>query len=390
MGAMHPDHACVTAHVEACAAAHPQLVRLQRGTSSEGRPLLAAICSDPDSSAEAKRHALIVGGRHGNEESSRGLALACLDWLLGEGRPLLSSHIVTIIPNANPDACERDCYWHPLDIDVGADLDSSEPIPESRFIDDLATAFPPDLLIDLHACGHVGCSHDLALYPEPRRYTEDGNSFQQICEDMCQQAQGLSGIPQLHHPMRWWDETDRGICARYYRRYKALAILIETAESNTLAHPWDLRMASGMAKIRHGLALGLARHPRLPWPGYATDLVIGSYHLGLLAVGGDVAARRASRIALWQQADAVATVGADSMPEADTRKRIAVDYRGEVLRTPVGVQIQVRHQHPPRRVLVDGEEQEPLAIWQHGPSTFVVARLPGLDPGRHVVDFDFA
>lgn len=386
--ATFPDHAHVVAELESLAAAHPQRLALRRASSSEGRPLLAAVLTDPGTPAADKHHALIVAGRHGNEESGRGIALALLEWLLDDGRELLAEFVITVLPNANPDACACDGYRHPTGPDVGGDLDQADPLPESRFIEALAEAHPPDLVMDLHACGHVGCSHDMALTPETRPYTEDATTFLLTCEAMCGAAQRRTGIPQLHHPMRWWDANDHGICARYYRRYKALAILTETAESNATAHPWPLRIASGLAKIQRGLEQARDRHPRLPQAGYATDLVLGGFHLGLVAIGCDAAARRTSRIAIWRRADDLTTLGADALPEDDLRKRIAIVNDGPAIAAPIGLQLQLRHAHAPRRLLVDGALTPPVATWRDGPSTLVVAPLPQLRSGRTVVEFD--
>lgn len=389
MPAAAPTSAMVVDHLEACAAAHPDLVHLRHGRSREGRPLVAAVCADPAVDGDHLLNAVVVAGRHGNEESGRGIALACLDWALGPGRAVLKTHRLAILADANPDAAEANVYHHPCGIDVVADLDEAEPIPESRFIADLLDAVPPDVLVDLHACGHVGCTHDLVLWPEQRAYTEDANTVHAVAAELCTAAQAASGIPQLHHPMRWWSESDTGLCLRAYRGWKALALLIETAESDGPAHPWDLRIASGLAKIQRLLALGAERHPRLADTGYATDLVIGSYHLGLVAAGAGAAQRRASRVALWRQASNL-RIGYAAMPQADAVKQVVVEHSGTTIAMPCGVQVQVRHRDGPRRVTVDGIEVRPTAVWRQGGSTFVTVVLSGLEPGQHRIDLVFA
>lgn len=381
--ALPPDNAAVLAHLRACAQMHPSRVRLVTGRSTEGRRLCGAILTDPDRPAADKQHALIVAGRHGNEETGRMTALALIDWLLSPGgRATLRHQVVAVLPNVNPDACARDGYRHPSGPDVGGDLDTDEPLAESQFLDRIAQRLQPDLLIDLHAMGHVGCTYDMTLFPEPRPYTEDDNLFHQVATTMCEAGE-RAGLPHLSHPMRWWDAVDTGICARYYGQMKTLAMLTESAESNTVNHPLALRRRSALAKVKAALALGQRRHPKLLHAGYPTALVIGSYHLGLVALGRTASIRRRGRVALWQQRDHVVHVGSDGMPMADRHKCYRIEYRGPPLAHPLGLQVLVRHGQGPRQVTLAGKLLPPTAIstWRYQGMTCVVVALPTLTTG---------
>jgi hypothetical protein len=391
---IEPGTQTIVNRIAEMARSHPEVVEVITGTSVEGRPLQAVMCNDATVADETKQHAYIIAGRHGNEESGRIIALALLDWLLdGAGRRLLAHLTIAVVPNANPDACERDGYRHPSGPDVGGDLGAEAPLPESLFLEAIADRFHPDLVMDLHACGHVGCTHDMVLYPEPRRYTEDHNMLHSVAEAMCAAAE-LSGIPQLTHPMRWWDEVDHGVCARLYRRYKSLAFLTETAESNGPNHPLRLRIASGLAKVRVGLEIAAKKHPKLAFLGYPTDLVIGSYHLGIVAVGATAAERRSSRVAIWEQADHFVKVGPMNMPQLDRKKCIEVTYTGPPITTPVGIQLQTRHRSAPSVVKLNGVILQPgetsgYRFWRYRATSFVMAMMDSLQPGSQCLEVEF-
>jgi hypothetical protein len=356
--------------------------------------LRGIVLTDPAFADRGKQHALVIAGRHGNEESGRMIAMALADWLVGRaGRAILGRQVVAILPDVNPDACLRDAYRHPSGPDVGGDLDEPEPLAESRFIDGVAQRLQPELLIDLHAMGHVGCTYDMTLYPEPRPYTEDDNLFHHVAAAMCAAGEG-AGIPHLSHPMAWWDRIDTGVCARYYRQMKSLAMLTETAESNGPVHAQGLRIRSGLARIRAALRFGMRRHPKLPVAGYPNMLAIGGYHLGILAVGRDAAERRASRMAIWRNADHFAKIAPRDLPEEDRIKRIRIDYRGEPIALPIGVQVQVRHHAPPTRVrlggtVVDRSDSHGFTHWRNGRTAFVAVVIPALRKGVHDVELEF-
>lgn len=365
---------------------HPDRLRCRRiGRSGEGRPLLAVTATDRRVPDHDKQRVLVLAGRHGNEESGRIIALELLSWLCtAAARGVMRRQVVTVLPNCNPDACERDIYRTPSGADVGSDLEEADPIPESRAIESVAVRLMPDCVVDLHACGHTGHASDMVLYPEPRPYTEDDNLLHGMAAAMCAAGE-RAGTPHVTHPLTWWDRgRDLGSCARYYRNYKSLPLLTETSEHNSVTPSAALRGRVGLARLRALLAWGGRRHSKLPYAGYPNQLVLGTWALGVAALGRTAAERRLSRVDIWRQADHFPRISY-ALPAAERARTILLPYTGQPLRRGLAVQCAFGGIRRVRSAALDGR---PAAhrCWRSGGHTFVQVVLPILAEGEHAVD----
>jgi len=390
-----PNSAEVEARVLKVARRHPRLVTAKvAGRSQEGRRIWAVTVNDPRAADDDKQHFLAVGGRHGNEESGRMLALALLDWLVTEpARETLRKQTVVILPNVNPDGCERDVYRTVTDVNVGGDARTDRSIPETEALFGVTAEFVPGAVVDLHSRGGSGCSYDMVLYSETRRYTEDDNLYHEIAFDMCA-AGARAGIPQSTHPLDWWDPGKPfGLCHHCYANFKSIAILTETAESNPHSYPAKDRVRSGLAKLKTMLEWGNRRYPRAMYAGYTNQVVVGMFNLGIVALGKTAASRRASRAALWKQADRFDRLALD-LPEKWREKTAHLHYSGERVREGAGVQIEARGRLEPVSVKLNGRrlrrsETRGYSTWAAGPATYVVVAIPDLKPGKYRIDVRF-
>jgi hypothetical protein len=397
--AMSPTSAEIEAAVHRLEAEHPRLVSSRAvERTGEGRPILAVTFTDPAVPAEDKQHALILAGQHGDEESSRLVALALMDWLVsGEGAETCRKQRVVILPNVNPDGAERDTHKTPAGVQPNLDHGPGGAVsPEGRAVEAVAAELKPELVVDLHARGGAGCSYDMVLFPGARPYNEDESLLQGMAAELAAAGEA-AGIPHLVHPLTWpgWggDTLNEPSTTLYaYRNFKSLVFLLETCEHNMHAYPADLRARSGLAKLKALLAQGNRRHPWFAHEGYPAGL-IGLRSAGLAAAGRTAAERRDSRIALWKQSDALRTPRPE-LPEQAAFKRLRFGNDGPDLNVSVGVQFRCGGHRPVRRVTLDGRAlsasgTDGYTTWQDACSTFVLATLSGLPRGDHEMVLEF-
>ncbi|MCG9894990.1 MAG: M14 family metallopeptidase [Fimbriimonadaceae bacterium] len=98
----------LTDHLQALAAEHPGLVRLEElGRSWEGRPIWLVVLNDESTGADTEKPAFWVDGNiHASEVSASTACLAFLDLMLGRHRDVLKDRAVYVCPRLNPDGAE--------------------------------------------------------------------------------------------------------------------------------------------------------------------------------------------------------------------------------------------------------------------------------------------
>jgi len=393
-----PVSADVDAHVKKVAEKHPKLVRLRRVINSvEGRPIWAVTVTDPKVPAADKQHALIIGGQHGNEESGRAVALATIDWLTTKAAATTRrKQKVVVMPNVSPDACERDQYINVKGVNPNRDHAVSGPkSPEGEALEIVARKLRPELFIDLHACGGAGCSVDIVLYPNGRQWTEDEWALRHMADDMVAAGE-RAGIPQQTFPISWWGLTDinaNSSSVYLYRNFKTLELLTENTESNTHTYALRDRVRAGLAKVKAALRWGNRRLPKLYYSGYPTMLAGGQFVRGLMSVGKTAAARRKSRIGIWQNVAKFDKLDLANPQEAK-HKLITVKYSGKRLTTGVGIQTAARGKLKVKSVTRNGRRMKPSETsgyysWHHGAVTFTVVVIRDLKRGKYEIEIDY-
>jgi hypothetical protein len=367
--------------------------------SGQGRPIYAVTLTDPSAKDADKQHAMIVAGQHGNEESGRIIALALIDWLVGAGRKVLRGQKLVVMPCVNPDGAMLDIYGTPGGILPNHDHPpAGATIPEGIAVEQVARELQPEVFVDVHARGGAGYSHDMVLYPAPRPYTEDHNIFHTIALEMAAAGE-RAGIPNIVHPLSWpgWIGSDdvnfpSTMCFAY-RRFKAIPIITETSEHNQVSPPVALRVRAGMARLKALLAWGERRHPCLYYPGYPCYLAAGMFHAGVVAVGKTAAARRASRVGIWENVDAWRTLAAET-PERPASKKTIGEYDGQPLPHGAGIQVRAVGRMRLKSVAFNGRKLRPSETdgyysWQDRCSTFVVVARPKFAPGHYEIAMEF-
>jgi predicted deacylase len=396
---MSPTCTEIELAIEALQARRPGYLSVRNaGNSVQGRPVYAITITDPSTPGAAdddKQHVLVLASQHGEEESSRLIALELLEWLTSDqAREIRRQQKIVVMPNVNPDGTETDTRFNAQGINLNTDHAMAGAVsPEAQAVERIARELAPEAVVDLHSRGHAGCSYDMVLFPATRSYTEDGRLAAATAEEMAAAGE-WAGIPHLVHPLTWpgwWDGQTSGAGAHtlefMYREFKSLCVLTETSESNEVAPPAALRAAAGLARLRAFLSWGQRHHPGLCYPGYPVNLVTNMFCLGIAAVGGSAAQRRRSRVGIWRNADGFRKLTLER-PEQPDRKIIRCVYDGPELNDGVGMQVRVAGRRTPSAVHLNGRllgrpDPERLTTWQDSCSTYVLLSLPTFAPGSY-------
>ena len=394
-----PLSADVEAHIKEVRKAHRDLVKVRNVINSvQGRPIHAVTITDPDVSDVDKQTVLIVGGQHGNEESGRIVGGALIDWLVTKSAAITRrKQKIVVMPNINPDAAEIDLHANTIGIQPNLDHDAKRgpKTPEGKSVEIIARKLLPDVYVDMHACGGMGCGTDLVLYPRFRPHTMDDYFLHVIADEMLAAGE-KAGIPQATFPLSWWGVEpfdSPSSTAWCYRLFKSIVFLTENTESNTYAYPIRDRARGGLAKLKALLAWGNRRHPKLRYGGYPNMLVSGTFDRGLMAVGKTAAARRNSRIDIWSNLEHFKHFRC-VFPEAPKDKTIRVEYTGPRLKHGVAFQTNVRGKLKVDKVTLNGRklrvsETNGYYCWSHGPATFLVVAVPDFKRGKYIIDVSY-
>lgn len=142
----------------------PTVRYLELGKSVRGRSIVASVFGN------GTKRVIVLGGIHGNEQSSAILAKALAATLARD--PIVSGPTIIIVSEVNPDGLVDSTRFNASGVDINRNFPSSswrseypdanhypghEPTsePETRAVIDLIRRYPPDLLITLHAA--LGC-----------------------------------------------------------------------------------------------------------------------------------------------------------------------------------------------------------------------------------------
>ena len=396
--AVSPTSAEVEAHILKLQKDHPSLVKVTiPGKTSEGRPIYAVTLTDPQAVPADKQHVLVVAGQHGNEESSRMIALALMDWLVSpDGAPTLRKQKIVVMPNVNPDGAERDIYDTAEGIRPNLDHAPDGPwSAEAKALQSISRELRPEVYVDMHGRGGAGCSYDMVLHPMTFPYMEDGNLLQQIAAEMVKAGEA-AGIPHLTHSLTWpgWgnsDIKDSSSTVFHYREFHSMVFLTETSEHNDHAHPADLRIAVGLARLKTLLDHGNRRHPWFHYEGYPYGL-IGMNDAALAAIGKTAADRRASRVALWAGRGNFTTPRA-VLPAPAAEKRYTFTAKKDFA-SRMGIQLRCATKMRVESVRLNDQnlsvsETDGYLTWQDNCSTFILITRPAVKAGEYAIYIGF-
>ena len=315
-GPTWPSFEKIQARLEEWGRRHPEIMRLEvLGKSAQGRPIFAARLTDSAAPDEHKEHALITAQHSGIERSGTTGLLYLMDWLLS-GDPLaretLRRQVVVCMPVVNPDGYMSDSHANSQKFDPYTAWTLNGPKepekqPEAVAVQKMMDEVQPELHADYHGHNmafdgycHVensGASYsNLALRSyrhEIIRLMDEAALEEGYPSDEAENdAERVPWGPELEAMReRLWHGRPRVYAAIYcYYRYHTLPLAGEVA--------WE---RSGFLRHRRLLRIGNETWPGEYYPGYPTRVIMKNcFHL-VTAYGQTAAARRRSRVELWNK-----------------------------------------------------------------------------------------
>ena len=300
------------------ALAYPERLCLwQAGTSREGRAIWAVAITDPSVPPEDKQHALLSGLHSGVERSATQAILAIMEWLLAgddaAARETLRRQVVLCVPVAHPDGYVKGEHGM-LYVDWTADGPRDPAaLPEGVAFQKLVDEFVPDIHADVHGInlGFAACTmlensaasySNLALRPYHREII-DWMDQAALEEDFCSDTQESDS-----ELVYWGPEMGGEFAQRAWRgRPRTYGALYGYWQYHTMVLASEIRWAqSGVARHRRLFQVGNETWPGENVAGYPTRVVLtNDYHM-VVARGETAAARRASRVELWNRRESMA------------------------------------------------------------------------------------
>ena len=320
--AVHPTFSQLESRLLEWEKAHPKVMELRRlGTTAQGRPLLAAVLTDPDSPADQKEHVLITALHCGAERSAATGIFYLMGWLL-KGSPgareILRGQVIAFMPVVNPDGYvsgslrnshNRDTYkeWNrkgPLD---------PEQMPEAVAVKSLMDEFQAEVHADYHGTGmqfrgYIMAENSGAAYSNISLKSYKHEIIRQMdkaalaegypSDELEQDAERIYWGPELEElGPKLWSGRPLYYAATYgYEHFHTLAFANENA--------WE---RSSFLRHRRLLEIGQEIWPGEYYPGYPTRVILKNELHFVTAYGETAAARRRSRVELWNKQGQIVT-----------------------------------------------------------------------------------
>ena len=305
------------------------------GESAGGMGIHLLTITDPKINDELKQVALVTSLHGGPERSGTTTVLHFVEWLLGDSeqaRETRRKQVVLVMPINHPEAFFRtDRFGNAAKIDpyTGGgpahwDLEkmeykSKDKAPEVKAVLDVVDRWQPDVHADMHGTGlqeyPLEKLGDRTRYQGQIMFEVTGSAYSnyalrpwdwRVTESIIR-AGVEAGFPSdrfeadgqrsFHGPVmnpiadRTWRGQPNFYTAQYgYAKYHTMVSAFEVG--------WE---QSGVARLRGLLDVGNRRWQQEPYAGYPVDRVkafIGHY---VTSTGKTPAARRRSRVELWQQ-----------------------------------------------------------------------------------------
>ena len=315
---------------------HVETLKVDRvGESAEGLGIHLLKVTDPSVDDELKQVVLVTSLHGGPERSGTTTIMHFMEWLLGhseQARVTCRKQIILVMPINHPEAFFRtDRFLNSSKIDpyTGGGPDhwnlkkleykSKDKAPEVKAVLDVVDRWQPDVHADMHGTGlqeyPLEKLGDRTRYQGQIMFEVTGSAYSnyalrpwdwRITEAIIN-AGVESGFPSdrfeadgqrsFHGPVmnpiadRTWRGQSNFYTAQYgYAKYHTMVSAFEVG--------WE---QSGLARLRGLLEIGNHRWQQERYEGYPVDRVkafIGHY---VTSYGATPAARRRSRVKLWQK-----------------------------------------------------------------------------------------
>jgi hypothetical protein len=322
MSARWPSYAEIELQLRRWAHEHPQRITLQDlGTTAGGRKLWAARVTDSEVDADAQEHVLITANHSGARERTATTGVLCLlRWLLSDD-PLAASvrrrQVVACMPVGVPDSYEQELgvqNAHGLspcnDWSLDGPLDP-ECHPEGVAVQQLMDQLQPEVHSDYHGLdltfpGHIAIENTGASYGNSSlrpycarlvRLMDEAALEEGFPSDLQEQdAERLLWGPALDEmAAKTWSGRPQVFAGIYcYARYHSIVLHSEVF--------WE---RSGLLKHRRMLQAGNEIWPGEHYAGYPTRVIKSASFDMVTAYGETAAARRRSRVELWNRQEQI-------------------------------------------------------------------------------------
>lgn len=320
--AVHPTFSQLENRLLEWEKAYPRIMTLRKlGATAQGRPLLAAVLTDPDSPADQKEHVLITALHCGAERSAATGIFYLMDWLL-KGSPgareILRGQVIAFMPVVNPDGYVSGSLRNSHDRDSYKEWNREGPLypeqmPEALAAKGLMDELQAELHADYHGTGmqfrgYIMAENSGAAYSNIALKSYKHEIIRQMdqaalaegypSDQLEQDAERIYWGPELEAlGPKLWSGRPLYYAATYgYEHYHTLIFANENA--------WE---RSSLLRHRRLLEIGQEIWPGEYYPGYPTRVIHKNELHFVTAYGETAAARRRSRVELWNKQGQIVT-----------------------------------------------------------------------------------
>lgn len=282
------------------------------GDSVEGRGVYAVTMTDPTVPDENKQHALVTAIHAGNERGAPATVMSIIEWFLSSdplAKDILRNQVVLFLPLVDPDRYVKGQFTPIYTGWNSAGPLKPEEVPESVYVHQIFDRFQPDLHADIHSTSldfekYIMFESSAAAYSNNavRPYHREIIRMMNVAGEEAGYPMdtGESDLERLFYgkglanlAKKSWYGQPRYYAATYlYEHFHTLISATEVA--------WE---ESGLIRHKRLLQVGNDRWPGYYYAGYPNQVIMGNTHATLVSYGETAAARRASRLELWNRFD---------------------------------------------------------------------------------------
>jgi hypothetical protein len=280
------------------------------GRSAQGRALYAIRLTDARANDTDKEHALVTALHSGRERSASTTVLSMIEWLLSDeavAREVLRRQVVVALPIPDPDRYEAgkiSPVYGAWTLDGPRDPDRS---PEAVAVQRMMDQYQPEVHADIHGANldfaryimfeNSGASYsNVALRPYHR------DIIRQMDEAALAEGYGSDTAECDAERLFWGPDVDQMRSKTWFGRARVYAAIYCYYRYHTLISASEVGWErSGVLRHRRLLQIGNETWPGEYAAGYPTRVIMSNMHAQLTAYGATAAARRASRVELWNK-----------------------------------------------------------------------------------------
>lgn len=320
--AVHPTFSQLEKRLLQWEKTYPRIMELRNlGATAQGRPLLAAVLTDPDAPAEQKEHVLITALHCGGERSAATGIFYLMDWLL-KGSPgareILRGQVIAFMPVVNPDGYVAGSLRNSHNRDTYKEWNREGPLypdqmPEALAAKSLMDELQAELHADYHGTGmqfrgYIMAENSGAAYSNIALKSYKHEIIRQMDQAALAEGYPSDQLEQDAERIYWgpeiaelgpklWSGRPLYYAATYgYEHFHTLIFANENA--------WE---RSSFLRHRRLLEIGQEIWPGEYYPGYPTRVILKNELHFVTAYGETAAARRRSRVELWNKQGQIVT-----------------------------------------------------------------------------------